>query len=311
MRVVVMGTGGVGGYFGGRLAQGGCDVRFVARGEHLAALREHGLRIESKLGDLQLAVRASDDAASLGPADFILISVKLWDTEAAVQAIAPLVGPETAVVSFQNGVEKEEILRRHLPQRAVLGGVSYVSAKILRPGVISQSGAMQKLVFGEFDGSASDRTAALLDACKRGGIDAEISPDITRAIWEKFIFLVGLSAVTTAMRSTIGPIRGNGRTRSFLLDVMREVVAVGRAQGVRLEEDLAEKQLAFCDGLPPGMTSSMHTDLEAGRRLELNWLSGGVTELGRLTGVPTPLNRAVCDILALHTQGRSANSQAG
>ncbi len=316
MRVVVMGTGGVGGYFGGRLAQGGCDVGFVARGAHLAALRKNGLRIESKLGDLHLPeVLATDDPASLraslGAADFILICVKLWDTENAVRAIAPLVGAETAVVSFQNGVEKDDVLRRLLAERAVVGGVSYVSAKILRPGVIGQSGTMQKLVFGESDGGGSSRTAALLDACKRGGIDAEISADITRAIWEKFIFIVGLSATTTAMRSTIGPIRTNERTRAFLLGVMREVVAVGLAHGVRLEPGAAEKQLTFVDGLPPGTLSSMANDLDNGRRLEVDWLSGSVAKLGREAGVATPLNQAVCDILALHAPGRSASSQAG
>ncbi len=307
MRITVMGAGGVGGYFGARLAQGGCDVGFVARGAHLAALREHGLQVESQLGDILLApVRASEDPAALGPADYVLICVKLWDTEAAARAVAPVVGPQTAVLSFQNGVQKDDTLRRAFGEKAVMGGICYIGTAIARPGVIRHTGTMQKLAFGEFDGSRSGRAVALLEACRRGGIDAEVSPDILRATWEKFVFIVGLSAATATMRTTIGPIRSNPRTRSFLLDVMREAVAVGRARGVQLAEDYAESRLAFCDGLPSEMTSSMHNDLERGSRLEVEWLSGSVAELGKAAGVPTPLNRVVSDILALHATGKQS-----
>jgi 2-dehydropantoate 2-reductase len=163
---------------------------------------------------------------------------------------------------------------------------------------------MQRLLFGEYDGRRSARAEALLEACLRGGINAELSGDIRREIWEKFVFLVGLSATTTTMRLPLGPIRANPQTRAFLLDVMQEVVAVGRAHGVALAADYAQQRLAFCDGLPADMTSSMHHDLEGGKPLELAWLSGGVVELGQAAGVPTPANRAVCDILALHVQGR-------
>ena len=305
MRITIIGSGGVGGYFGARLAQGGCDVSFVARGEHLAALREYGLRVKSELGDIELPdVCVSDDPAALGPADLVLICVKLWDTETAARAVKPIVGPDTAVISFQNGVQKDEVIRQVLGERSELGGVCYISSKILRPGVIDHSGTMQRLVFGEYDGSASSRTEAFLEACRRGDIQAEISSDIRRAIWEKFVFIVGMSATTTTMRNTIGPIRANQRTRAFFLDVMREAVAVGRGHGVHLDEDFAENRLAFCDGLPSEMTSSMHTDLEQGRRLEVEWLSGSVVELGKAVGIETPLNRAVRDILALDSQGK-------
>jgi 2-dehydropantoate 2-reductase len=162
---------------------------------------------------------------------------------------------------------------------------------------------MQKLVFGEYDGRRSARAEALLEACRRGGIDAELSQDIRKAIWEKFVFLVGLSATTATIRLPIGPIRTHPRTRLFLLDAMREVVAVGRAQGVALSAEYAEDRLAFCDGLPAEMTSSMHNDMERGNRLEVAWLGGGVVELGQAAGVPTPVNRAVSDILALHADG--------
>jgi 2-dehydropantoate 2-reductase len=304
MRITIMGTGGVGGYFGARLAQAGCEVGFVARGAHLAALREHGLRVESQLGDIHLPkVRVADDPDALGPADYVFLCVKLWDTEAAVRAMAPIVGPGTAVISFQNGVQKDDLLRHVLGEKCVMGGVAYIGSAIVRPGVIRHTGTMQRLVFGEYDGSRSPRAAALLEACVRGGINAEVSADIRRGIWEKFVFLVGLSAATTTMRQTVGPIRSHPLTRAFLLDVMREVVAVGRAHGVRLAEDYAETRLTFCDGLPADMTSSMHSDLERGSRLEVDWLSGGVVELGKAVNVPAPLNRAARDILALYAQG--------
>jgi 2-dehydropantoate 2-reductase len=299
-----MGSGGVGGYFGARLAQAGCDVGFIARGAHLAALRERGLVVESKLGNASLPkVRATDDPSTLGSVDVVLITVKLWDTEAAVRAISPIVGPTTAVLSLQNGVQKDDVLRRILGNGAILGGLCYIAATIARPGVISHTGTMQKLVFGEYDGARSVRAEALLEACRRAGIDAELSQDIRRAIWEKFVFLVGLSATTATVRLPIGPIRTHPQTRRFLLDTMREVVAVGRAQGVALTADYAENRLAFCDGLPAEMTSSMHNDLERGNRLEVAWLSGGVVELGQAADVMAPINRTVSDILALHADG--------
>jgi 2-dehydropantoate 2-reductase len=186
-----MGTGGVGGYFGARLAQGGSDVVFIARGAHLAALREHGLIVESKLGDVSLPkVQATDDPSTLGSVDVVLIGVKLWDTEAAGRAISANVGPTTAVLSLQNGVQKDDVLRRILGSEPVLGGVCYIASTIARPGIIRHTGTLQKLVFGEYDGRRSARAQAFLEACWRGGIDAELSSDIRKAIWEKFVFLV-------------------------------------------------------------------------------------------------------------------------
>ena len=299
-----MGSGGVGGYFGARLVQGGCQVGFVARGLHLAAMRKQGLRVESQLGDVVLpAVSVSDDPKDFGTPDYVFLCVKLWDTDDALRAIAPVVGANTAVISFQNGVQKDDLLRRAFGESAILGGVGYIGSTVVRPGVIRHTGTMQRLVFGEYDGTRSPRVIALLEACLRGGIDAEIAADIRRTIWEKFVFLVGLSATTTAMRKPLGPIRSDPQTREFLLGVMREVVSVGRAHGVQLADNFAEQLLAFVDELPPDMDSSMHADLERNKRLEIRWLSGAVVELGKTIGVPTPLNRAVNDILALHATG--------
>jgi 2-dehydropantoate 2-reductase len=214
-----------------------------------------------------------------------------------------------------------------------MGGVCYVATSVARPGVIRRTGTLERMVFGEFDSAAgtagvspaasnegvharqeepagrprsvepSPRAKRFLDACLAGGIKAETAEDIQREIWEKFVFLVALSGTTTTMRTTIGPIRSNPQTRGFLLDVMREVVAVGRAHGIKLPEDYAEQRLRLADDLAADMTSSMHHDLERGNRLEVRWLSGGVVELGRAVKVPTPLNRAIADILALRADG--------
>lgn len=306
MKILVMGSGGVGGFYGGRLAHSGCDVTFVARGSHLEAMRAHGLVIENKTqGDIRLSqVKVTDDPASVGPVDLVLIAVKLWDTESAARAVKSNVGPRTAVLSLQNGVIKDDILREEFGAAAVIGGAGYVATHIARPGVILQTGKLQRAVIGEYDGRRSPRVEALHAALVKAGVEAEIAPDIRRTLWEKFTFLVGLSGTTATMRMPIGPIRSNLQTRAFLLEIMNETVAVGRALGVALPENYAEDRLRFADSVPADMTSSMHHDLERGNRLEVEWLSGGVVQLGSGAGVPTPANRAVWDILALHALGR-------
>jgi len=308
MKIAVMGTGGVGGLFGGRLAQAGADVVFIARGAHLAALREHGLTIENAtLGETRLPrVRATDDAAAIGPVDLVILGVKLWATEAAVRTVAPAVGPRTAVLSLQNGVLKDEAMRRAFGEQAVMGGVAYVASHIARPGVIHQKGALQRLVVGEYDGVRSARATALVEAARGAGVQAELADDVRRSIWEKYVFLVGLSGATAAMRTPIGPIRAHPRTRAFLHALMKETVAVGRALGVALPADYADERLAFADTVPEDMSSSLHYDLERGNPLEVEWLAGGVVQLGERAGVATPANRAVWDILALHATGQRA-----
>ncbi|HET8747121.1 MAG TPA: 2-dehydropantoate 2-reductase [Ramlibacter sp.] len=303
MRIGIMGSGGLGGYFGARLARGGADVHFIARGRHLQAMRTEGLRIEGPEPMHLPQVNVTDQPAEVGVVDVVMLCVKLWDTEQAIEQIRPMVGPDTVVISFQNGVLKDKYLRAAFDARQIMGGVGYVATTIESPGVIRQTGPMQRLVFGEFDGSRSARGEALLAACLAGGIKAELTEHILREIWQKFVFLVGLSGTTTTIRKTIGPIRSHPQTRAFLLDVMREVVAVGRAHGVSLPEDYAEVRLQLADDVAPDMTSSMHHDLERGNRLEVRWLAGGVVELGQAKGVPTPLNRAIHDILALHAEG--------
>jgi 2-dehydropantoate 2-reductase len=272
-----MGSGGVGGYFGARLARGGADVVFIARGAHLEAMRKHGLRIENEHEPIELPkVNATDDPSSIGRVDLILFAVKLWDTESAAKSLLPAIGPDTGLISFQNGVQKDDMLRPIVGEAALMGGVGYVASAISRPGVIAQTGTMQRLLFGEFDGRISKRVEVFNRVCVAGGINAEISPDIRREIWQKFVFLVALSGATASMRMSLGPIRENPLTRQFFLDLMKEVVAVGRAHGIALPADHAEQRMNFADSLPRDMIASMYHDLQQGKPLELPWLSGGV-----------------------------------
>jgi 2-dehydropantoate 2-reductase len=304
MRIAVMAAGAVGGYFGARLAQAGHEVAFVARGRQLEALRARGLRVESPLGDLHLPdVEVTDDPATIGTVDLVLFTVKLWDTVTAADAIKPLLGGNTAVLSFQNSVVKDDILRQALGAEHITGGVCYIAATIAEPGVIRHSGTLAKLVFGEYDGSLSPRVRQFRDACADARIDAEVSDRIEQAIWEKFVFLVGTSGTTSLARSAVGPIRSHPRSRAFLHDTMEEVVQVARAQGVPLPAGYADDRLAFVDQLNAGMTSSMYHDLEHGNRLEVDWLSGDVVERGTRLGVATPCNRAISDILSIYSGG--------
>jgi 2-dehydropantoate 2-reductase len=304
MRIAVMAAGAVGGYFGARLAQAGHEVAFVARGRQLEALRAHGLRVYSPLGDVHLPhVEVTDEPAGIGTVDLVLFTVKLWDTMEAADAIKPLLGGNTAVVSFQNSVVKDDTLRQALGAQHIIGGVCYIAATIAEPGVIRHTGTIAKLVFGEYDGSQSPRVRQFGDACADAGVDAEISDRIEQAIWEKFVFLVGVSGTTSLARSAIGPIRSHPRSRAFLHDAMEEVVQVARAQGVPLRADYADDRIAFADQMDAGATSSMYRDLEQGNRLEVDWLSGDVVERGTRLGVATPRNRAISDILSIYSGG--------
>lgn len=304
MKIAIMGTGGVGGYFGAKLALGGNDVSFIARGAHLAAIKERGLTVHSPLGDLHLPTpRATDTPADIGPVDVVLFGVKLWDTAAAAEAIKPLIGPQTMVVSLQNGVVKDDLLTAVLGKAAIAGGVCYIAATIEAPGVIGHANPLQKMVFGEYGGQRTARIEHFHEACVRSGIEAEISDDISRVIWEKFVLLVGMSATTAATRCPIGMVRSHPASRRLLEAVMQETVDVGRAEGVGLAADFAQDRLRFCDGLPADMTASMLRDLERGNQLEVEWLSGDVSARGRRLGIPTPYNTAVFDILAVHSKG--------
>ena len=303
-RFAIMGSGAVGGYFGGRLAAAGFDVVFIARGAHLAAIRARGLAIESALGDVRIdPAKATDSPAEVGPVDVVLFATKLWDTESAGAACRPLIGPQTAVISLQNGVEAEARLAAMLGPAHVMGGVAQIAAAIAAPGRIEHTGGFANIIFGEIDGRRTARAEALLAALTEAGIGAALADDIVKAIWEKFVFLVGLSGVTGVTRRTIGPIREEPRSRALLTEIVAETAAVARAGGVALDDGVVAERLAFIDGLPAAMTSSMARDLTRGTRLELDWLSGAVVRLGRERGVDTPANAFVAAALALSARG--------
>ena len=306
-RFAIMGSGGVGGYFGGRLAGAGNDVRFIARGAHLAAMRDGGLRINSPLGDAHLQpVQATDRPADIGPVDYVLFATKLWDTESAGIACRPLIGPETAVISLQNGVDAEDRLSDILGADHVMGGVAGISAVIGAPGVIDHASEFATIFFGERDGVRSPRAERLLAALEEAGIDARLTDHIGKTIWLKFIFLVGLSALTSLTRKPIGPVREDPECRALLARVLAEAAAVARSRGVALDEDAADERLAFIDKLPAAMTSSMAGDLARGNRLELDWLSGAVVRMGRDLGVATPANGFINVALKLSAAGLQA-----
>jgi 2-dehydropantoate 2-reductase len=304
MKIAVMGTGGVGGYFGSRLAAAGYDVTFIARGEHLAAISRDGLKIESENGDLHISpIQATDSPADVGPVDYVVFAVKLWDTVAAAKAIRPLIGGQTAVISLQNGVNAEHQLSDVLGAAHVMGGIAQIAAVIAAPGIIRHTGTLANLVFGELSGERSQRSENLLAAFQTAGVNAEISDDIEKTIWQKFVFLVGLSALTSLTGHSIGPVREDSHTRKLLVLVMKEAVVVAKAKGIDIDDEFVDDRLELIDTLPANMSSSMQQDLKRGNRLELDWLSGAVVRMGEELGVDTPANRFVYTALKLSKDG--------
>jgi 2-dehydropantoate 2-reductase len=306
MRIAIVGSGGVGGYFGGRLAASGADVTFLARGAHLDALRARGLRITSPKGDLHLPrVKAAGDTSEIGPVDIVLFAVKLYDTDSAVSALPPLIGPGTAVIPLQNGVDSVATLIEAVGREHTAGGTCYVSAVIAEPGVIRHT-AMDHLIFGELDRTRSPRLLALREACLPAGFQSTLSDDITLDIWNKFVRLSVLSGVTTAARSPLGVIRDEPELWTLLKEAVREAMAVARANGIAVPESTVDDVAKAYAALPPQTKSSMLEDLERGRRIELPWLSGAVVRIGQEVGVPTPTHAFINAVLKPHVNGTLA-----
>ena len=306
MRIAVMGAGGVGGYFGAQLAKAGHDVAFVARGRHLAALRERGLAVESAVGPVQaMRAVATDDPAQLAPVEVVMFCVKLWDVESAAVAIAPLLAHGGIVIPFQNGVESHEVLMQTLGAEQVAGGVAQIAAVIRSPGVIAHTGTMARLRVGAFAESTLARVQAFVDAGKGAGIDIERVDDIRRALWEKFVFLVALSGTTSLARQPIGVVRADPDLRRVLAEAMLETVAVARAQGIALDDEFAGRQMAFVDGLPAEMRSSLLNDLVAGNRLEAPWLAGAVVRMAAAGRIAAPVNATIYAALKPYLSGKN------
>jgi 2-dehydropantoate 2-reductase len=303
MRIVVMGSGGTGGYFGAKLARAGEDVVFVARGEHLDAIRTHGLRVKSAPeGEWVVRSPAVEKLDGQPPADLVLFCVKSFDTEVAGEAIKAVVGPATGVLPVQNGVDNEEKLERILGPGHVMGGVAQVLATIESPGVISHR-FLGRLVFGEMDGRESERARAFLRACERAGINAEISANMLRALWEKYVFIAAHAGMTALTRCPAGVVRSVPETRRMYRQIIEEMVALGNAAGAGLDPGFPETCMGMLDSLGAAFTSSLHHDLTLGKRLELEALHGHAVRLGERYGIPTPAVFAVYAALRPYRDG--------
>jgi 2-dehydropantoate 2-reductase len=310
MRIAVMGAGGLGAYLGARLAVAGADVAFIARGAQLAAIRNRGLTIRSPLGDAFLpGAVATDNPAEIGPVDLVLFTVKLWDTEEAARASLPLLASDTRLLTLQNGIDSVDLISRWVPEHQVVGGVTYIAASIATPGMVDHTGGGRRLVVDGIGGHVVTRD--FRQVCERAiGIDFEATESINSVIWEKFIGFAAFSAATSLMRTTAGPLVGNAETRAFLRQLLRDGAAVAQAAGNAIAPDFVEVSLHFIASIAPTTRSSMATDLEWGRRLELNWISGRIHALGLEYGVPTPAHSAAYRGLIQYADGADRRQNA-
>ena len=308
MRIAVVGTGGIGGPYGAALAKSGAEVTFVARGAHLAAIRENGLRIEGDRGETHIKpAQATDDIVGIGTVDFVLFCVKFWDVEDVGRQLRAVVGPQTAIVPLQNGVDAAERLIPVLGPQAVMGGTAFVTGTIMAPGMIRQTGTYQRMTFGELDGRRSERGQRLRDLCETAGFEGVFSPDIKVPIWEKFILLVPLSGLHALTRVPLGMWRDDPDLLALYEAALRETVAVGLAEGVPLPPDSVDNGVAQMRSMPAHHTTSMGNDLLRGNRLELPWFAGKVVELGRRHDIPTPVNGFIYAALKPYINGPPAS----
>jgi 2-dehydropantoate 2-reductase len=304
VRIAIIGAGGVGGYFGARLIAAGTDVAFVARGAHLRAVQSTGLRLVSPKGDLHLPrVTATDDPAAIGPVDIVFFTVKLYDSEAACALLPPLIGPHTAVITFQNGINSVELLTKAVGREHVAGGVAHVQAVISEPGVIRHT-ALSQLIFGELDGAKTPRLVALYDACLGAGFDAKLSDGIEQELWLKFVRLTSLSGMMAVTRSPLGVLRDDPDLWAMLQAAILEAMAVAHAKHIQLPHNAFSELLRHIGAMPPHAKSSMLQDLEHGRRLELPWLNATLARIGDDLGVPTPIHRFIATALKPFVNGR-------
>ena len=304
MRIAVIGAGGIGGPYGTSLAKAGADVTFVARGAHLAAIRENGLRVEGDRGETHIfPARVTDDIAAIGTVDVVLSCVKLWDVETVAERLRPIVKPQTAVVPLQNGVDAAERMIPFLGHEAVMGGTAFVTGAIVAPGVVRQTGTYQRMTFGELDGQISERAERLRDLCEAAGFESVLSCDIMVPVWEKFLLMVPASGLNALTRLPLGKWREHPELVALYDAALRETVAVGLAEGVRLSPDSIENRMAMMRSMPPYHMTSMGNDLMRGNRLELPWFAGKVVELGRRHRIPTPTNGFIYAALKPYVNG--------
>ena len=306
MKISFVGAGGVGGYYGAMLARAGHDVSFIARGRHLDAIRQNGLRIVGPLGDFRVNTPASSDPAEIGPVDVVVFTVKTYDNKAAIPLIAPLLGPDTTVLTLQNGVDSAEEIAGVIGQKHVIGGCTYVATAIETPGVIRQTGTHRRVVLGEyFDPKrhVSGRVQLLAEAMMGADIQAEAVVDVRHAVWEKFTYLAPFAAFTGAARLPIGPLWSNGQSQQVFLDAVMEVANVAKAHGAQMPADHRAIVLDYLAKLPPSTRSSLLIDLAQGKPIEVEALQGSVVRRGARVGVPTPIMAALYAVLKPHAGG--------
>ncbi len=298
MRIGVVGAGGVGGFFGARLARAGADVAFLARGPHLDAIREHGLRVHSPEGDLEMRAEATNDAAQIGVCDAVLFCVKSYDAERAAPELRPLVGDETAIVPLLNGVDHIDLLADAVGRDHILGGMAAVFAERTEPGVVVHHGGPDTITFGELDGSRTRRAEKLLAACQDAGISDELSSDILSVMWRKLAFICAQAGLTAVTRLPLGEIREMPPAFALYRRVLAEVLEVARAESVAIRDDTVDQLLEFAQTLEPHVFSSLHDDLVAGRRMELEALHGAVVRHADRHNLPVPACEAIYAFLA-------------
>ena len=309
MRFAIFGSGGVGGYYGARLAAAGEDVTFVARGAHLAAIRSEGLRVTSVNGDVHVnPAKATDDPNDIGQVDFVISAVKAWQVPEAAAAMRPLLGPETAVLTLRNGVDAGDQIGAATGARRVVEGATWIMSFIEAPGHIRHAGVEPRIVLGERDGTASVRVESIRACFERAGVKCEVAPDIAAVLWEKFLFIAAVSGLGAVTRLPVGGYRDVPQSRRLLTAALEETAAVARAEGVKLPDKVVANSLAFLDALPPESTASMQRDIAEGRPSELEAQSGSVSRRGRRAGVATPVHDFLyAALLPLERRARGAN----
>ena len=308
MKILVMGTGGVGGYYGGLLAQQGNEVTFISRGAHLYAIRHEGLKVKSVHGDFTVSpANATEDPAKVEPVDLVLFCVKTYNTDEAAQAIRPAVGSQTAVLSVQNGIDAAERIGKAVGMEHVLGGATWLSSAVEAPGVIKQISQFRRIVLGELAGGTSERIQSIYEVLNQTGITVEISEDIQKVLWTKLVFITAVSSVGSLSRLPMGDYRSIPETRALLSSLMQEVESLARARGVNLDGDVVQKWLEFIDNSAPHIKPSMQLDVESGHRTELESMIGVVGRNGRELGVPTPAADFVyASLLPIELKARNA-----
>ncbi len=299
MRILVMGTGGVGGYFGGLLAKAREEVYFVARGEHLRALKERGLTVKSVVGDFSLKVKAIAQPQEAGPVDVVLFCVKTYDTESAARQILPNLGNQTVVLTLQNGVDNGEKIGKIVGEEKVMVGAVYIESHISAPGVISQTAGPRKIVFGELHGSITDRARRLFNLFQKAGINCELSEDMKKALWSKFVFICAASGLTGLTRTPMREAIEFPQTREIFLAALKESIAVAEGLGIFLDSDLIDKILAIATTFTKESKASLLRDLENEKRIEIEALNGTIVRLGKELFIPTPVNQVIYACLKL------------